>query len=192
MQAYYGGRAEIRIRHIAVPTMYVDFTSQYPTVNTHLGLWDVLTAEELEVCEATSQVRAFLGSLKPDRLFDPKIWRKLNFFALVQPDGDILPVRTVYGQGNDQTNIGLNPLTSTEPVWYAGPDVVASWLLTGKLPRIIQAIRIKPVGKQSGMKRVALDAGHYAQCHDGSSQTESRSSTAVQFRIVSGRDKSIA
>jgi hypothetical protein len=32
MQAYYGGRAEIRIRHTPVPVIYTDFTSQFPTV----------------------------------------------------------------------------------------------------------------------------------------------------------------
>jgi len=29
MQGYYGGRAEIRIRHMPVPVVYTDFTSQY-------------------------------------------------------------------------------------------------------------------------------------------------------------------
>ena len=41
MQGYYGGRAEIRIRHTPVPVVYTDFTSQYPTVNTLLGLWSL-------------------------------------------------------------------------------------------------------------------------------------------------------
>ena len=45
MQAYYGGRAEIRIRHTPVPIVYTDFLSQYPTVNTLLGLWRLLTAK---------------------------------------------------------------------------------------------------------------------------------------------------
>lgn len=38
MQAYYGGRAEIRIRHTPVPVVYTDFTSQYPTANTLPGI----------------------------------------------------------------------------------------------------------------------------------------------------------
>jgi hypothetical protein len=161
MQAYYGGRAEIRIRHWEVPSVYVDFVSQYPTVNTQLGLRDVLTAKELRVCGATRQVRSFLRSLTFDCLFDPRTWRELNFFALVQPEGDILPVRTVYGnnRATDQTNIGLNPLTSAKRVWYAGPDVVASWLLTGRVPKIIRAIRLTPIGKPEGMRTVELGKG---------------------------------
>jgi hypothetical protein len=45
MQSYYGGRAEIRIRHTPVPILYTDFLSQYPTVNTLLGLWRLLHYE---------------------------------------------------------------------------------------------------------------------------------------------------
>jgi hypothetical protein len=37
MQAYYGGRAECRIRKTPVPVILTDFTSQYPTVNALLG-----------------------------------------------------------------------------------------------------------------------------------------------------------
>ena len=33
MQAYYGGRAECRVRRLEVPIVHTDFTSQYPTVN---------------------------------------------------------------------------------------------------------------------------------------------------------------
>src|SRR5207302_930124 len=79
---------------------------------------------------------------------------EFNFFALVQPDEDIFPVRTVY-DGATQ-NIGSNYLTSDTPIWFAGPDVVASALLTGKMPKILRAIRMVPHGKQAGMRNVNL------------------------------------
>jgi hypothetical protein len=70
----------------------------------------------------------------------------LSFFALVKPDKDILPVRTVY---NGRTkNIGLNYLSSKKSIWYAGPDLVASKLLTGNTPRIVKAIRMLVSGEQ--------------------------------------------
>ena len=161
MQAYYGGRAEIRIRHTSVPTVYTDFTSQYPTVNTLLGLWRLLTAKKLRVREATQDVKKLLKSVNVDTVLDPKTWPKLGFFALVQPQGDILPVRTVYGDKRigSETNIGLNPLTSRRPIWFAGPDIVASTLLTGKPPTILRAIRFEGVGVQRGMKSVKLGKG---------------------------------
>jgi hypothetical protein len=161
MQSYYGGRAEIRIRHTPVPVVYTDFTSQYPTVNTLLGLWSLLIAEKVRVRDVTQEVQALLQSLTVDRLLDQRTWPKLAFFALVQPDGDILPVRTVYGDGQsgNQTNIGLNPLTSDKPIWFVGPDIVGSTLLKGRPPKILRAIRIEPVGIQREMKSVVLGTG---------------------------------
>jgi hypothetical protein len=158
MQAYYGGRAEIRIRHTQVPIVYTDFLSQYPTVNSLLGLWRLLTADKLLVREATREVRTFLKSVDVNQLLNPKIWPKLNFFALIQPEGDVLPVRAVYGEGrmSNETNIGLNPLTSEKPIWFAGPDIVGSLLQTGKAPKILRAIRFEAVGVQKGMKSVKL------------------------------------
>ena len=87
MQGYYGGRAEIRIRHTPAPTLYVDFTSQYPTVNTLLGLWGLLTAKELRVREATQDAKNLLKLVNVNQLLDPKIWPQLCFFALIQPEG---------------------------------------------------------------------------------------------------------
>ena len=161
MQAYYGGRAEIRIRHTPVPVVYTDFTSQYPTVNTLLGLWRVLTADRVQVRDATGEIQALLQSLTVDSLLDQRTWPKLAFFALIQPEADIFPVRTVYGDGQTvgQTNIGLNPFTSNAPVWSAGPDVVGSALTTGTPPKILRAIRIEPTGVQKGMNSVTLGTG---------------------------------
>lgn len=161
MQGYYGGRAEIRIRHTSLPICYVDYTSQYPTCNTLLGLWRLLTAKKLRVREATQDVKTLLNSVDVNHVLDPKTWPKLNFFALIQPDGDILPVRAVYGENRvgGETNIGLNPLSSDKPVWFAGPDVVASRLLTGKPPRILRAIRFEAVGLQKELKSVKLGKG---------------------------------
>lgn len=97
----------------------------------------------------TREVKTILQSLTPAQLFDPSIWPKLAFFALIEPDGDILPVRTIYGDGHvgEQTNIGLNPLTSQRHLWFAGPDIVASLLLSRKMPRILRAIRYESEGR---------------------------------------------
>jgi hypothetical protein len=154
MQAYYGGRAECRIRHSAVPVVHTDFKSQYPTVNALLGNWVVLTAESISFDPVTDEVRELLKTVTLERAFDPAFWKELSFFALVKPDNDILPVRTVY---NGQTqNIGINNLSSDSPIWFAGPDVIASVLLTGKCPQIIEAIRMVPHGKQRGLNPTVL------------------------------------
>jgi hypothetical protein len=154
MQAYYGGRAECRIRHTSVPVVHTDFKSQYPTVNTLLGNWDILTAESISFELATDEVLELLKTVTLERVFDPAFWKELSFFALIKPDHDILPVRTVY---NGQTqNIGINELSADTSIWFAGPDLVASTLLTGKIPHVIKAIRMVPHGTQTGLKRTSL------------------------------------
>jgi hypothetical protein len=77
-----------------------------------------------------------------------------GFFDLVYTNNGIFPVRTVYN-GTTQ-NIGVNYFTSKEPFWFAGPDIVASILLTGKVPRIRKAIAVSPHGKQEGLRSVSL------------------------------------
>ena len=154
MQSYFGGRAECRIRNWEVPTCPVDFMSQYPTVNELLGNWEILTAESVTFPDATDEIRELLSRVTLERCFDRKFWLKFRFFALVCPDNDILPVRTVYN-GTTQ-NIGINYLTSKEPLWFAGPDIIASILLTGKIPYIEKAIRVVAHGKQAGLGSTSL------------------------------------
>jgi len=150
MQAYYGGRAECRVRRVPVPVIHTDFKSQYPTVNTLLGNWKVLTAKSLVFVDATTEVRRLVGKVTLEDHFSPDLWKELRFFALVRPDKDILPIRTVYN--GETQNIGINTLSSDRPIWFAGPDVIASVLLAGKVPRIEKAIRMVPHGRQAGLE----------------------------------------
>jgi hypothetical protein len=156
MHAYFGGRAEARIRRTAVPVAYCDFLSMYPTVNALMGLWDVLTADTLEVVDATEDVRALLAGITTDRVLDPTLWPQLRFFALVEADEDVLPLRAQYSYGASQYGIGVNCVTEPDGLWLAGPDVVASALLSGKPPRIRRAFRLVPRGQQTDLRPVAL------------------------------------
>lgn len=154
MQSYFGGRAECRIRNWEVPVCPVDFMSQYPTVNELLDNWSVLTADRVSFPDATDEIRTLLSTISLTHCFTRSLWPQFRFFGLVQPDNDILPVRTVYN-GTTQ-NIGINYLTSKGPLWFAGPDIIASILFTGKVPYIEKAIRVVPEGKQKGLKSVSL------------------------------------
>jgi len=159
MAAYYGGRAECRIRHTPVPVVYTDFLSMYPTVNTLMGLWRFIVAAHIDVVDATEEARALLDTITLDNCFHPETWRDFTFFAAIAPDGDIVPVRAGYSGAPGEYNIGVNPLypdAAKTPMWYAGPDLVAAKLLTGKIPKVVRAFRLVPVGTQAGLKPVAL------------------------------------
>jgi hypothetical protein len=154
MQSYYGGRSETRIRCAEVPVVPVDFTSEYPTCCALLGLFDVLKAESVTFEDDTENIRHLIDTISLEDCFRPAIWERFKFFALVQPDDDILPVRTVY-DGVTQ-NIGNNYLTAGTPLWFAGCDLIASAIRTAKRPQIVRALRMVPHGKQAGMKSVNL------------------------------------
>ncbi len=155
MQAYYGGRSEIRIRHQEVPVVVCDTTSEYPSVAGLLNLWPLLIAANVEVQEYSKQARNILSRANSRNVLSPTEWKKFAFFALVKPCRDVLPVRAIYNE-DGSTNIGLNPLTSEEPIWYAGPDLVASRLLSNRSPRIIKAFRVVPRGVQPRLKSAAI------------------------------------
>jgi hypothetical protein len=156
MAAYYGGRAECRIRRWPVPVVPVDLTSEYPSVDALLGIWDVLTAARLTTNNFTTQARKLVANVKLDDLFKPDFWKELKFYARIIPSGDILPVRSVYESKAGTCNIGLNALDWKQSMWVAGPDLIASVLLSGRIPKIDKAFRIVPSGKQCGLTPVRL------------------------------------
>jgi len=163
MCSFYGGRAEARIVRTPVPVAYVDATSMYPTVNALLDTWKLLTADRLEVVEATEQVVRLLAD--PDlhqRCFDPAVWREEIGVTLVEgdhPDGDLLPVRGEYDELALDPGIGLNPYRYHGTIWYALPDVINSTIHTGHPTPITRALRLVPVGIQHDLKPVPLRGG---------------------------------
>jgi len=155
MQAYYGGRSEIRIRHQEVPVVVCDTTSEYPSVAALLNLWPILTAANVKVIDCTREARELLGRITPGTVLNPETWKELAFFASIKADGDVLPVRALYRDTGD-TNMGVNPFTCEEPIWYAGPDLAASTLKTKRAPRILRAFTLVPEGTQPGLKVTSL------------------------------------
>jgi hypothetical protein len=78
--------------------------------------------------------KELLASMTLERCrLDPETWKEFAGCALVQPDEDILPGRAAYD--GSSWGIGINVVTSDEPLWYSMPDCVASALLTGKAPK---------------------------------------------------------
>ncbi len=155
MVAYYGGRAECRIRKVPVPVCYLDFASMFPTVCTLIGLWELLSCRRVGVVEEDpAKVEAWLSALTVDDCFDPELSPKLNGLALIQPAGEMLPVRARYAAGGTY-GIGVNPLTSDEPLWYTLPDLVAA-RLNGQTPRLLRVLRFKPVGKTRGLRTLRV------------------------------------
>jgi len=160
--AFFGGRTSAHIRKVPVPVVYTDFLSMYPTVNCHMDLWKFVIANEiLVVRDRKNEIEQFLNGLTPQLLFQPSTWKLLTGFVKVIPNGDILPSRGKYNSETNDWQVAVNYLYGEENnpnhgLWYSLPDVTASVLLTGCVPKIVDAFRIKPRGILSGLKTTAL------------------------------------
>jgi hypothetical protein len=152
--AYYGGRAEVRNRRVVHDTLYCDFKSMYPTVNALMGLWAFVTADGLETHDSTAATREFLETVTLEDLQRPSTWRQLCTLVRVRPQKDLFPVRAKYN-GQSYT-IGLNYLTTREPLWFTLADCVVSKLLTGKCPDIDKAITYRPGPRQAGLQGIEI------------------------------------
>ncbi|MGA8474035.1 MAG: hypothetical protein WB681_03115 [Candidatus Cybelea sp.] len=158
--AFFGGRASAHIRKVSVPVCYVDFLSQYSTVNVLMGLWRFVTARGILVVEdAREELAALLAEVTPDWVLDPGNWKRLTGYARIIPDGDIVPLRAKYGGNDWQIGVNYAHLSTDDAedaLWYSWPDLVASVLLTGKQPRITEAFKMEPIGTMVGLTPVTF------------------------------------
>src|ERR1700733_10686366 len=162
--AFFGGRTSAHIRKVPVPVVYTDFLSMYPTVNSLMDLWSLVTARKITIVEhCRREITAFLQPLTANTadLFKPETWKQLTAFVQVIPDGDVLPSRGRYNAESNDWQVAINHLyadryDSTQALWFSLPDVVASVLLTGRIPNIVDAFRIEARGQLKGLKSCKL------------------------------------
>ncbi|HKH99115.1 MAG TPA: hypothetical protein VJ999_08405 [Candidatus Sulfotelmatobacter sp.] len=156
-QASVGGRAECMIRQTPVPCTYVDFHAQFASVSKLLGCREILCAESLGFTDFTVEARQLLERVRLDDCFRPALWKKLRWYALVEPNDDVVPIRAKFGQRVDSDpTMAWNCLASKQPIWITGPDVIAAKLMTGKPLKILEAIKAVPRGVQRGLVPVKL------------------------------------
>lgn len=154
---YIGGRSEVKIRKQAILITLLDFLSMYPTLCILMNMWDFIVCDHIEKQECTDDVIQFVKSTTVDDLRKKEIWTKLNAIVQIEPNEDILPIRTKFD--NKQTyNIADSYVTTKKGInlWYTLADVINSKIRTGKSPRIVRAIKCVPVGKQQGLKPINL------------------------------------
>jgi hypothetical protein len=150
MAAYFGGRADVRVRKLDLAVRVLDFTAMYASIFCLQWLHKLLGTPRLSVQAVTTEIRGLVGQMASDNgsamLYDPKTWAKLNCLVLVDPSWAILPVR-MHKNFNDPYTIAVTPLQTPEGRWYTLADVLAAVLLGGLAPRIRRAIRFVPKGR---------------------------------------------
>jgi hypothetical protein len=157
MQAASAGRAECSIRRVPVSVVYTDFHAQFPAVSSLLDCAEILRSERLGFTEFTADARELVERATLNDCFRPEFWKELRWYALVEPQEDVVPLRAKFGQrGDTDPTMGWDFLSSKQPFWLSGPDVIAAKLMTGKPIKILEAIKIIPHGVQRGLVPVEL------------------------------------
>jgi hypothetical protein len=157
MQAFFAGRAECTIRRTVLLVTYVDFHAQFPAVSKLLACREILCAESLEFADFTDGAREIAQRVTLNDCFRPEFWKQLRWYALVELHDDVVPMRAKFGKREDtDPTLGWDFLTSKEPVWLTGLDVIAAKLLSGKPLKILKAIKVVPHGLQPGLKPIKL------------------------------------
>jgi hypothetical protein len=118
--AFYGQRMEAAIRHVPVPVVLVDFSSQYSVVAHLLGFWPLLTSERIVAQDATEDVQALVERVSLGDALGSATWAELAGFALVEPDGDWLPRRAYFAGSADTPRTSYGP-TWGRPGWVGAP-----------------------------------------------------------------------
>lgn len=156
MTSYFGGRCEVKLRKTPVEVSTLDFTSMYPSLTILMDLWDFIIAKRIDEIDVTNEIIELLVNIKLLGLTDKEIWKKFNVLVELVPDNDILPIRSNYLEGSNLYNVGIPQIKHEDTFVYALPDVVASVLLTGKVPKIKKATRFVPIGKQDTLKKTSI------------------------------------
>src|SRR5262249_49013257 len=114
----------------------------------------------------TAQTQAFLESVELEDLQKQETWAQLTTVVKIHPDDDVLPARAKYVKKESRPkqrpiksnnySIRFNHLIVDSPMWYTLADCIASKLLTGRAPKVIEAIRFQPQGVQKGLRPINI------------------------------------
>ncbi|MGI0055878.1 MAG: hypothetical protein ACREAK_00730 [Nitrosarchaeum sp.] len=158
MSAYFGARVEARIVNTPTKVTILDFASMFPTLFVLFGMYDFLVAEKIVHKDTTGETQEFLDKISISEINKPKTWKNMLTICKIVPDEDVLPVRSDYSESI--LNVGLNHLRSSDgtTLWFTLLDLIAS-KLTGKTPKIIEAVTFVPEGIQSGLRDVEILPG---------------------------------
>lgn len=145
--AFHGGRSEASLLRHPTPMVIADFSANYLTAASLLGVADLLRpGQRIVAVDATDELAAWLDDLAADpdpvtTLTDPTVWSRWgSTVAMVEPAGEWLPHRALTGPGEVASTFA--PLSSPTPLPYCWADLAAAVVKGGRAPRVLRAWRL--------------------------------------------------
>ncbi len=161
MVSFYGGRSECRIRRTPVPVTYLDVKSMYPGVSKLLGLQELMAANRVAVRDSETEpglleeTQAFLDGLTLEDGLHRETWGRLRGIALVEPRGDLLPIRADW----QAEALGIAQCfveSAGEAAWWALPDLAAARIRGPHAPAIKRVILFDADALASNLRSTTL------------------------------------
>lgn len=157
-EAFHGARCDADPAFLGRPfgAVVLDVTSDYP-LTAHLGgWWDVMTADRLVRRSVLGELRSLCqrATKDPTVVLDPAVWARFGLtICEVVPDGECFPVALDDPARPDGRTETAPVVARGRSLFYSWCDVVATAILSGRVPRILRAVRLVPEGRQSGLRR---------------------------------------
>lgn len=155
----HGGISQALLVGLAMPMSLVDLRSTYPALFSLLALTPHLAADRFEIEDVpiAEVEKLFAGAGFRDSLDGRSWWEAIgSLFVLVEPRGELLPCAA---------KLGRRWRSLVAPFDFSGgvvavhaADLVAP-ALAGRLPRLVKAFRVLPVGTTPGLGPVRLPSG---------------------------------
>lgn len=157
-ETFHGGRCSFdwRFAGLPFPCAAYDASSAFPLVAHLLDWWGVVTCKALEEEDVTEALRHLCerAVADPALVLDPAVWRRFGFaLAEVHPDGERFPVEVEDRRRPDGRMEVTSVFSPRRPMHYAWPDVVAAAALSRRVPRVVRATRLVPLGRQEALRR---------------------------------------
>ena len=152
MSALYAGRVEAAYRHLPVKCEVLDFTSMYPSVVVLTGLWDYMISCGYEKVDATEDIKKFVDRATMEDFQNPETWKNLIGIVKIRPNGDFLPTRTGYDENSGEKTVAIQKVFSNLILPYHLMDVIASKIITGKTPEIVEGYYYYPKEPQETLR----------------------------------------
>jgi hypothetical protein len=135
-----------------VPVVSIDISSCYPLVAHQIGWWDLFSAERIQRRGVTRLLRNVCQRAieDPTTVLDPAVWRSLGCTLVeIIPDGEVWPFELEDEHRADGRLEFVPGWSPCRPFHFAWPDVVHAAIEARRVPRIIRATRLAPIGRQT-------------------------------------------
>jgi hypothetical protein len=156
-ESLHGGWCDFEhmLAGLPFPAAVADVTSCHPLVAHLVCWWGLCRAERVRRNNVTPALRRLCARSidEPTTVLDPAVWRRFGFTLVeVVPEGEPFPIEVADTRRPDG-RLEVVPVWSPQRnMYFAWPDVVAAAMRSGRVPRIVRAVRLVPVGVQPNLR----------------------------------------